>query len=393
MIESGAMNRLGLVLIILAILVAVAGGAYYWWTTTPLWAFQEAGLAVVGHDTVKFRKVVDLEPLIESALNDLFFGPLEKIPGLTDQKRQVLCEALKLMKKPVRTALIRQVEDYVGGKPGSTPGDKLHNGSTPGDQSTTGSPPAAAETTLPAQSLKTRFTTLVHKKVLDLKEASRRKLEEYAEAHPQSLEGRILNLPRDERQTALKELLSEYGFTPGNFKGIAYSRETAPGTCLVGAGFYSPRVNRDLLVEIELRKTGGKNENWRISRFANLGTLISTLEPGYENDLQQLALFAASEIKNAVSAKVQNTREKIKERLTGRLDKIKQELQERAAARGAQNQNPTPANLSEKLDLLKQKLKEHAEARRNTASPTDMNSNSPRSIFSRWRHSTQTKQN
>lgn len=312
--------------IILLVLVAVAGGAYYWWTTTPMYAFQEAGVSVVRHDLNGFRNWVNLNQLVDGALQDLLFGPLEKIPGFPEQKRSTVNGALEMIKKPVTDALSEQIEDYVA-KDDAQPSAVAPAGGVAG----TGTDAAPAD-----GSLKSELKAALKKRIADLKEAARKKMEQYAAEHPDSLEGRLLNLPRDSRKAALKEMLASYGFTPANFKGIAYSKEVSPDTSLVGAWFFSNKLSRDLVAEIELTR-GGQNNNWHISRLSNLPNLISALEPNYEHDIQNLALYSVSEAKKEVAAKLENAREKVKERmkesgLADNLLRLKEKFKEQVRA-------------------------------------------------------------
>jgi hypothetical protein len=69
------------IFIVLAVLIALAGGAYLCWTTTPLYSFQQAGLAVKSHNLAQFKEYVDVESVVGNLLDDLLFRPIARTPG------------------------------------------------------------------------------------------------------------------------------------------------------------------------------------------------------------------------------------------------------------------------------------------------------------------------
>lgn len=338
------MKRTPLIIAIVALVLAIAGGAYYWWTTTPMYAFQEAGVSVVGHDLTHFRSCVDQKTLVDSALQDLFFGPLERMPDVPEPKKQVMNGALGLLKIPLTEALVKQIEGYVDNAPAK------NNTST----AETSPPAAPAEQApqSPVEMLKAKLGAVAQEKAQDLKKNARQKMQDYAANHPESLVGRILSMPQESRWNELGKTLTEYGFEPKSFKGIAFSKEPTANTCTVGAKFFSKKLNKDLILDVDLTKTG--EASWQISRLSNLGDLIKELEPGYDNDLQQLALYSTSEVRNAVAKNIQEGQERlkekiregikegVKERITDKLDSLKERLKERAAERPNDGNFPGP---------------------------------------------------
>src|ERR1700723_2758140 len=90
--------------------------AYMYWTTTPLFAFQEAALAVREHDFPKFAKYVDSEKLVDSAVNDLLINPIETMHGLSEIGRRVAVAAIGVLVTPAERTLLRKMEKHISGE-------------------------------------------------------------------------------------------------------------------------------------------------------------------------------------------------------------------------------------------------------------------------------------
>lgn len=282
---------------VVAVVTLVGGFAFYqYWSSTPQFAFSDAGVAVASHDLSKFRKRVDLNTLVDGVVQDLLTDPLENTPGLTDIQHNVLIGACEVAKKKITTALTEQAEQYVANAPTA--------GAVGGENQS--EPPG-----------------FVKDKIDELKSTASARMRQYGEEHPDSFPGRIINMPEESRKDELKRLLSDYGFTPQNFRGVAYCKENGD-SCVTGAKFFSPKVNHEIVVDVSLVKA----PDWRISKLSNLRTVAAQVEPSYTTDLQQLALFCVGEFRAALAATARELADQVRNRVTEKLTDLRSKVRE-----------------------------------------------------------------
>jgi hypothetical protein len=128
------------------------------------------------------------------------------------------------------------------------------------------------------------------------------RMQNFALSHQQGLVGRLFLMAKDPHQANVSGLLKEYGLVPKNCRGLAYCNTTDDGTgevCKTGVKFTSPKVDHDVILEIELKKTA---DNWQVVRLSNLIALIEELDPSYAYDFQSLIQSSVRDI-NSRSAR------------------------------------------------------------------------------------------
>ncbi len=309
---------------ILGVVAAVGGAsAYFYYTTTPLFAFSEAGVSVATHDINRFHKSVDLDTMVDGAVQDLLTDPLQRTPGMSEMQKTVLNGASEIARKKISQALILQADQFVSNSaPSSPPMDSPHTSATQ-----------------PADTTKdTGLKAVLDQKIANLKSVASAKMKQYAAAHPDSFQGRMLNLPEDERKVQLKRLLGDYGFTPQNFRGVAYCNESS-AVCTTGARFFSPKLNHEVIVDIDLVKSA---EGWRISRISNLPIVINQVEPSYQTDLQELAIYSVGELNSAVKETAHEMADRVKSKITAGLSTMREMVRKNIEAKAAGLAPPMP---------------------------------------------------
>lgn len=272
--------------VVAMVVIVLAVGAFLFYqysTTTPQFAFGQAGLSVGRHDLQQFKARVDSQSLIESAIRDLLTDPLENTPGLTDLQHAALSGALGIARNKVSQALSEQLEQYI------------ENGPAP------------------------KAASAQPERNSELKAAVARKMLAYGKSHPQSFAGKILSLPEEDRKAELKTIISDCGFTPSNFKGIAYCNETG-SICTTGAKFFSPRLNHEIVIDIQQNKT---DRGWQITKISNLHAVVTELEPAYDADLQQVAIYSVEQVKSAVASKAQEVMSVVRNSVSERVSNIR----------------------------------------------------------------------
>ncbi len=321
--------RIAIVLLTIALLFS---GAYFYWTTTPLFVFQEAAFATREHDLAKFEKYVDAQGLIDSAVNEVLINPIETMPGLSEIGRRVAVAAIGLSVGPIETKLLRHLEDHVSGihrvsalpqrqKVAGADADQYANvlgdSQTDPDQEMSVAPgPYRLVSYNAAGSLSNVLAVTrqeVHNEFERLRKIAYDRMQFYASMHQQGIVGRLLSMANDPRPGQMSSLLTEYGLTKENLKGVAYCSTTNDGTgelCKIGFKFFSPKVSHTVILEFELLKTP---QNWRITRLSNLPTLLSELDPSYQSDFQNLIQTAVQGIS---SRSVQNEVGNLAKRIT-----------------------------------------------------------------------------
>ena len=96
---------------------------------------------------------------------------------------------------------------------------------------------------------------------------------DYAKTHKNTTPGRLLACRPGERGFEGKAMLNDYGLIAQNVRGISsYSTEgdgAGGEICKLGILFFSPKVDHNVTVEVELSK-GSAFSDWQIRRLLNL---------------------------------------------------------------------------------------------------------------------------
>jgi len=301
------------------VLVTLLGGAYLYWMSTPLYAFQEAALALKDRDGRVFAQRVDINTFIDSLLDDLLVHPAETTPGLNSFQRQVGNGAIALAKTSIEAEALKSVDRIF-------PRNRMRDLSSLG-------PDAAIAETPPASSggnIGDFLRAASHElggEVSKMQTVVYGRMELWAHAHRATLPGRLLACPARERGTELKQILSDFGLKQENFKGIAACSTTDDGTvetCLVGLNFFCPRVSKEVTVNVEVLK-GGTSDCWRISRIANMHQLLLSLGESYEYDVHSLMRTSLAGINGAsVQNEVKGVAQRIQQ--SGAAQNLMQQL-------------------------------------------------------------------
>ncbi len=206
------MRHLALLLIVAAI---VTGGGFWYWTSTPQYAVQQATKAIKEHDVVAFHNWVDVQSLSSSAVDDLVSEPIKKAGGVGLLKRIVGFGLVTLFKPTVVQSLENQIDELV-----------RQSGTDP-------------QETPPPQQTK-------------------------------SLLGQIFELVKP---PSLIQTLRDYGFTKKNYRGLGQIKTTEQ-VAVVPLRFFSPKVNHEVEVQLQLLKPGGR---WQIVRITNLSEIVRSI--------------------------------------------------------------------------------------------------------------------
>jgi hypothetical protein len=296
-------------LIVVAVLVTIFGGAYLYWMTTPLYAFQEAAFALKDRNRIVFEKRVDTDTLIDSLLDDLLVHPAQTTPDLNSVQRQIGAGAILLAKSSIEEEARKSIDRmfwHAAGPDLSRLGPDAAIAGTASGRSSSGSLGDVLRTA----------THALTGELGKMKNVVYSRMELWSRQHRQTLPGRLLGCPPSDRGIELKQTLSDYGLKPENFKGVSSCSTTDDGATersIVGLNFFSPKIAKEIVVQIELLKTSG-SDCWRISRIANAPEVL--LDEGERLDLDMHALMQAS------LAGISST--SLKDEVQGVTDRIKQ---------------------------------------------------------------------
>jgi hypothetical protein len=124
----------------------------------------------------------------------------------------------------------------------------------------------------------------------------------YIQAHPNTVPGRLLNCPPNERSAHAKQMLEEYGLTAKNFKGLGNCVTTTDllgkQSCKVGFNFFSPKISKQVTVEVQVDKEQDTGV-WRIKRLSNIKDVMDQEEEFYDRDIHELVEYSLSGMSNS----------------------------------------------------------------------------------------------
>lgn len=282
------------ILLVVAGLVLVLGGAYWFWTTTPLYALQEAGLAARDHNLPVFEQRVNIDFFVESLINDVLVNPTQTTPGLSGFQREVAAGAIGMAKASLETELTTAIRRSVAPAAGRRFGWRNFKQYGPDAAIAESSGGELTEFLHTA-------TRAVSRSLGNMKQVAYNRMQEYARNHRYTIPGRLLSCPAYDRAEQARQMLQEFGLTQQNFRGLAYCKSTTGSdggeVAKAGFNFFSPKVNHNITVELELAK-GSAFSDWRVARLSNLPDVFNQLELNYENDMHALMAYSLAGMSN-----------------------------------------------------------------------------------------------
>ncbi|MBK9769680.1 MAG: hypothetical protein IPP57_02420 [Candidatus Obscuribacter sp.] len=296
------------------IIVLTLVGIYWYWTTMPFFSFQQAFFAVLDKDVDRFVTYVDVDSFVDNLLDDLITRPAETTPGLSETQKEVGLGAIAMTRVSIANDLKRSLRRLFSAQ-STAPGTSWLMAPAQAQEIAQRPQPITVD------SVK-QLLNVVGREAGDT--AARRKTEAYERMktylsrHPDTILGQILNAPPDRRGLIIEDLITQFGFTRESFKGLVPCVTTGDGTgnetAIAGFVFGSPKLQDDIVVQVELLKLYNSNV-WRIKRISNVRELMLKFEPSYEDDIHNLVAYSLVGISN----------QNINRDLRGVTDKIKQD--------------------------------------------------------------------
>jgi hypothetical protein len=314
---------LRLIIVVIVLLGAVAAGGYFYWINSPLYAFQETALAVKNHDEVGLKRRVAVDNAIDHLLEDLVVQPAQSTPHLSGFQSQVLAGALAMAKTSMTDALLDSIHKSLATNLRTDDPIDRNNSTSFEHFGLTAALAAPAEikvsnvwhggnehTKLLAQAdggtgkLKQLLNAAgreMANETKKLRTTAFNRMQTYIQNHPDTVPGRLLNCPPQERGHHARLMLEEYGLTANNFKGLACCNTTSDiigrESGKVGFNFYSPKIGRQIEIDFEMIKNLESKE-WRINSLSNIAQVMEELEPTYQSDIHELVEYSLSGMSN-----------------------------------------------------------------------------------------------
>jgi len=291
--------------LVLITIIAVGVGAYFYWIGSPYYAFQQVALAVKDHDSALFDKYVAADNIIDHVLDDLMVNPAMSTPGLSGFQTTVAGGALAMAKASVTRGLLESIKkslsnDTVERQPNTGFWQNLC-----GDAVIAATPRRIAQAGSTRDGLKELLHAASHEvsgEVGKLKSVAYNRMVAYIQSHPNTVPGRLLDCPANQRSAHAREMLEGYGLTLKNFKGLGGCVTTSDlvGSehAKVGFNFFSPKISRQIVVEVELKKDTTAS-TWRIIRLSNIKEVMDQLEEFYDRDIHELVEYSLSGMSNS----------------------------------------------------------------------------------------------
>ena len=289
------------------ILVAIAG--YFYWIGSPFYTFQQVALAVKDHDLAQFRRYVDSDNLIDHLLDDLLVDPAVSTPHLSGFQRTVATGALAMAKSNIVKGMNEALRKSLSRESLETPTSHWQNfGMAPAIAAPiyreTTAPPLLAQMEVGTPGVKDLFNTAGHEisgELTRMKNTAYNRMFAYIQNHPDTVPGKLMNCPPEERAHHIRALLDEYGLAAKNFKGLGECKTTSDffgrEKCDVGLRFYSSKIDSEVTLVLAMDKDI-TTKDWRIVRLANIRDVMNQVEPNYERDIHELVEYSLSGMSN-----------------------------------------------------------------------------------------------
>lgn len=278
---------------------------YVMWSMTPLYAFQAAGFAYITHDLSSFEKRVDIDGFVDNLFDDLLSNPARSTPRLSSFQKEVCRGAIGM----VRGSMVSGLKDTIRRQISPKIAYNWDLGFAPAY--------AAGQTASvdDFRNLINVASKAAGGSLERMKQLAHDRMWNYVYRHPETLAGKVLGCAPEERGHRLKELIKYYGLTRENFKGISGYTTTSDGEgrekARVGFVFYSPAVQHDFTVELELAKQSTFSD-WRIMRVANVVDIFNQIGIDYEGQIHAICAYSLAGMSNEnVDAEMKEVRQQI----------------------------------------------------------------------------------
>ncbi|MBX9725389.1 MAG: hypothetical protein K2X81_28590 [Candidatus Obscuribacterales bacterium] len=224
--------------IIIAVLLVcgLAAGGYWYWTTTPQYSLKQLTDAVHQHNLSSFQTYCDIDSVSANAVDDLSSEAVSQAGGTTTLRRFIGLTIIGFLKPEAKTAIANSICNYVS-KPAADPN------ASAASQAQVEEDQAVQQTTPP------------------------RREGFFARA----VEGIVNKVVEAIKPPSLREVLHDMGVTKENFRGLT-NFEVKDSICHVGLKFQPPD-KAEMIIELELEKTG---DHWHVIRLSNLANLAGS---------------------------------------------------------------------------------------------------------------------
>ncbi|MBS1994230.1 MAG: hypothetical protein JSS86_18760 [Cyanobacteria bacterium SZAS LIN-2] len=310
--------RIAAFILVIVFLLALAG--YFYWINSPFFAFQQVALSIKNHDAATFDRYVATEEIIDHLVDDILVEPALSTPNLSGFQKTVAGGALAIAKSNIAASLKQSLNKVLNKSDAQSPDNS--------SWLNFGIPAAIAATRgdeVTGSGIKDLLKTAGNEMTGELsrmKSTAYNRMIAYIQAHPDTVPGKLMNCPPQERASHARALLTDYGLAAENFKGLGdwktssdeiLGREKAD----IGLRFFSPKISREITIMVALEKTLATKE-WRIMRLSNIHDVMEQVEENYDRDIHELVEYSLSGMSN--------------ENLHSDFQNIKQKLQDHPAA-------------------------------------------------------------
>lgn len=263
-------------------------------------------------DSATFNKYVDVQNLVSSFTEEVFFEPARNTPNLSTFQKEIGLGAIEMARSPLDRALVGGIERWVAApKPKASVSreqneiERAHRleqflsrriianqsnlilcgyeGDTLADFTNT---------------LKTELQSDAGK----LKQQTYRRMHEYAYAHPEGLINKLFSASAQNRGTVIKDVVAQLGLDAKNFRSI--NSYESFGNQICDVKFYSPKVAKEVTLSIEMTQQNGDGllVPLKVSRLVGFKRTLMELGEDSEKQVQALVAYGLQDVttKNAL---------------------------------------------------------------------------------------------
>lgn len=304
-------KRILLIVSPLLVLCAVLGIiGYFWWQTTPYYALQQIGKAAMNGDSATFNKYVDVQNLVSSFTEEVFFEPARNTPDLTSFQREIGIGAIEMARGPLDRALVNGIQQWVG-----APKRNISYYRDPKEVQIIQTLAVQRETadqrilvlcSAEGDTIRDFTNTLKTELQSDagkLKQQTYRRMHEYANAHPEGLINKLFSASAAPNRGAIaREVVAQLGLDAKNFRGINCYESFGAQICDVK--FYSPKVANEVTLSIEMTQQSGDGllVPLKLSKMVSVKRTLLELGEDSEKQVQALVAYGLQDVstKNAL---------------------------------------------------------------------------------------------
>lgn len=304
-------KRILLIVSPLLVLFAVLGViGYFWWQTTPYYALQQIGTAAMNSDSATFNKYVDVQNLVSSFTEEVFFEPARNTPDLTTFQKEIGIGAIEMARGPLDRALVNAIQQWVAAPKKKTSYfrdlQEVQRAQSLPMQRESADHPFLVFCSAESETIRDFTNTLKAELQSDagkLKQQTYRRMHEYANAHPEGLINKLFSASAAQNRGAIaKEVVAQLGLDAKNFRGINCYESFGSQICDVK--FYSPKVANEVTISIELTQQGGDGllVPLKVSKMISIKRTLLELGEDSEKQVQALVAYGLQDVttKNAL---------------------------------------------------------------------------------------------